>query len=303
MYGIHILRTIICVQTILNINLALGQSNHEKFEILFKKNDSTKLIGFLTQWKKSGTNDPELYTACINYYFKKSKQEIVSISKKKVGNTGFQLTDSTGAVAGYMNFNSDLNPIYLDSVFVYANNGIKYFPKRLDIRFGKIYILGEIGDYNSFTREIINTTEYSNTIRNAWLWTDNKRLEDPENFMLSTIQSYLKQLYETEDDRLLENMKKIGDVVLTYYPNNIEILSTTAVANTLTGNYDKAIGYLKRAEKLDSKDFIVLNNIAKAYDMKGDKAEAIHYYELTEKYGDEEAKDHAKKEIKKLKAE
>jgi tetratricopeptide (TPR) repeat protein len=116
--------------------------------------------------------------------------------------------------------------------------------------------------------------------------------------MLSTVQSYLKQLYDTDDDHLLENIIKIGDTVLKHYPNNIEILSTTAVANLLTKHFDKAIAYLKRAEQLDPKDFIVLNNIAKAYDMTGDKSQAINYYELTEKDGTPKLKNMQKKKLK-----
>jgi tetratricopeptide (TPR) repeat protein len=283
--------------------MGFGQSNLEKFNRILKTNDTAKLNDFLIQWEKTGINDPDLYTSCINYYYKKSKQDIAYLNKKQEGNSSLRITDSTGTIAGYLNFNRELNPSYLDSVLVYANGGINRFPRRLDIRFGKIFILGEIGDYNHFTQEIIRTIDYSITIKNDWLWSDNKKLENPENFMLSTVQSYLKQLYDTDDDHLLENIIKIGDTVLKHYPNNIEILSTTAVANLLTKHFDKAIAYLKRAEQLDPKDFIVLNNIAKAYDMTGDKSQAINYYELTEKYGDAEAKEHAKKEIKKLKSE
>jgi hypothetical protein len=52
--------------------------------------------------------------------------------------------------------------------------------------------------------------------------------------MLSAIQSYLKQLYDTEDDSLLTNMIQIGEGTLKYYPNTVEILSTTSVALLLT---------------------------------------------------------------------
>jgi tetratricopeptide (TPR) repeat protein len=297
-----LLQSMICSFLMISSIKSTGQSNYGKFKALFKKNDSVKLNILLNEWKSTGKNDPELYTSCINYYFKKSKQEIVSLGRKPNGNPGLTFTDSTGLVAGYVNFSPDYNSSFLDSAFLYANQGIVLFPSRLDIRFGKIFMLGEINDYDHFTKEVIQVLEYSQTIRNEWLWTENKRPDRPENFMLSTVQAYLQQMYETEDDRLLENMKKIGEKALTYYPNDIEILSTTAVANLLTGNYDKAIGYLKRAEKIDPKDFIVLNNIAKAYDMKGDKAESVHYYELTEKYGDEEAKSHARKEINKIKS-
>lgn len=294
------LKSIITIILLSISNFAFGQSNYEKFKKLFQDNDTMKIKILLSEWEKSNPNDPELYTSAFNYYFSNSKQEILSLEKEQYGKESLKLTDSAGTDY-YMNSNLGYNPEKLENAFNYIDNGIEKFPKRLDIRFGKCYVLGEVGDYENFTLEIIKTVEYSNIIKNNWLWTENKKLDDAEKFMLGSIQSYLKQLYDTEDDSLLDNMKSIGDVVIKYYPNNIEILSTTAVAHTLTKNYDKAINYLKQAEKLNPKDFIVLNNIAHCYKLKGDKMNSIKYYELTEKFGDEQAKQQARKEIKELK--
>lgn len=282
-------------------NFLFGQTNYERFKQLYKTNDTTKIKAMLYDWERSNPGDPELYTSAFNFYFTNSRQEIVSINKEQKNKQSFQLTDSAGKVVAFIGATMDYNPNKLNKAFQYINTGITKFPDRLDIRFGKTYVLGQIGDYENFTKEIINTLEYSNTIKNAWLWTENKKVEDPKKFMLEAIRSYLKQLYDTEDDKLLENMKRIGDVTLKYYPDNIEILSTVAVANMLTKNYDKAIEYLKHAEKLNPKDFIVLNNIAQGYKLKGDKENAIKYYQLTEKYGDEQAKQQAREILKELK--
>jgi tetratricopeptide (TPR) repeat protein len=204
-------------------------------------------------------------------------------------------------VAGYIGSGVQYNPGKVSRAIQYANTGIQKFPDRLDIRFGKTYILQQTGDYENFTKEIINTVDYSRVNKNNWLWAGNKKQEDGEGFMLGTIQTYLRELYDTEDDSLLPYMIQIGEAVLKYYSTNVELLSTTSVALMLTKNYDKAIGYLKQAEKINPKDFIVLNNIAQGYKLKGDKANAIKYYELTEKYGDEQAKQQARQIIKELK--
>jgi len=169
------------------------------------------------------------------------------------------------------------------------------------MRFGKCYALGQIKDYGNFTKEIIETVAYSVVNKNNWLWTENKKQDDAENFMLSAIQDYLGQLYATEDDRLLDNMIQIGEATLKHYPKSVEILSTTSVAFLLKKDYDKALVYLKQAEQLNPKDYIVLNNIAQGYKLKGDKANAIKYYELMAQYGDEEAKQQARENIKALK--
>lgn len=281
-------------------NLVSGQTYYEKFKTLFQQNDTIKIASLLTEWEKMSPNDPELYTAAINYYFSNSKKEIVSVDKQQKSNESFQLTDSTGQVAGFINSSLDYDTEKLSKAIKYANTGIDKFPNRLDIRFGKCHILQQIEDYDNFTKEIIKTIDYSQVNKNNWLWTENKKQENGESSLLESIQSYLKQLYDTEDDNLLLNMIQIGEATLKIYKSNVEILSTTSVALLLTKNYDKAIEYLKQAENINPKDFIVLNNIAQGYKLKGDKANAIKYYELTEKYGDERAKLQARRNINEL---
>ena len=281
--------------------LLFGQSNQEKFRAFSKAKDTTNIKSLLAEWEKSNPNDPELYVSAINFYFSNSKQDIISLGKEQRSKQAFQLTDSNGKVTGYLNSDLGYNPEKIGRAINYANTGISKFPDRLDIRFGKCYLLQQIEDYDNFTKELIKTVEYSRVNKNNWLWSQNEKHEDAENFLLGTIQQYLKQLYETEDDNLLPNMIQIGDATLKYYKDNIEILSTTAVALMLTKEYDKAISYLKHAEQLNPKDFIVLNNIAQGYKLKGDKANAIKYYELSAKYGDEQAKEDAKRNIKELK--
>lgn len=280
--------------------LLFAQTNYEKFIKLFKANDTTKVKSLLAEWENTNPNDPELYASAISFYFLTSKEEIISINTEPKSKEGFQLTDSTGKVVAFLNSNLGYNPDKVSKAITYVNTGVAKFPNRLDIRFGKCYLLQQIEDYDNFTKELIRLIEYSQVNKNNWLWTNNKKQEDGEDFMLGTIQTYLKQLYDTEDDNLLPNMIQVGEATLKYYPNAIEILSTTSVALLITKNYDKAIEYLKQAEKLNPTDFIVLNNIAQGYKLKGDKANAIKYYELTEKYGDERAKQEARQNIKEL---
>lgn len=285
----------------LSSSYSWGQTNYEKFKKMFNEKDTTNIQTLLKDWKKSDPNDPELYTSEFNYYFSNSKKEVISIEQSAPKKDAFQLTDSTGNVAGYLTSNLSYDQNKLDKALYVIDEGINKFPNRLDMRFGKIYALGTIEDYTNFTKAIIQTVDYSVINKNNWLWTENNKKENGENFMLGNIQTYLKQLYDTEDDSLLTNMIDIGETVLKYYPSNVEILSTTSIALLLTENYDKAIEYLKKAEQINPKDFIVLNNIAQAYKIKGDKENAIKYYELTEKYGDEQAKHQAQQNIQQLK--
>jgi hypothetical protein len=130
----------------------LAQTNYEQFKKLLKNNDSTKIKSLLAEWEKTNPNDPELYTSAINFYFSGSRQEMISLDREQNSKESFQLTDSTGTVAGYINSNTEYNTQKLSKAIEYANKGIEKFPDRLDIRFGKCYILQQIGDWDNFTK-------------------------------------------------------------------------------------------------------------------------------------------------------
>ncbi len=162
-------------------------------------------------------------------------------------------------------------------------------------------MFGQLEDYEKFTTEIIRTIDYSNENKNKWTWTDSKPLDDPKEFMLSSIQNYQLQLYNTENDDLLDNMKRIAETVLKYYSDHVESLSNLSIVYMLQKQYDKALEPLLKAKKLNPKDYIVLSNIAQAYKLKGDNKNAIKYYELTLKHGDDQAKKYAQGQINELK--
>lgn len=283
------------------VNLTSGQNYYEKFKKFSEEKDTIQQLKILKEWESNNANDPELYTSYFNYFFTKSKTEIISISKNSNGKNGYQLKDSIGNAAGYIQPSTAYNQKYAKKGIEYIEKGILKFPKRLDMRFGKTYVLGEDENYTEFTNEIIKTIEYSYIIKNDWTWTKDKKLEDAENFMLGSIQNYVTQLYNTGNDDLLENMKNIAETILKYYPNHIESLSNISIVHLIRKEFDKGLEYLQKAEKINPTDFIVLGNIAQAYKMKEDKANAIKYYELVKKYGNEDAKANSEENIKILK--
>jgi len=88
---------------------------------------------------------------------------------------------------------------------------------------------------------------------------------------------------------------------LKLYPDNVECLSDLSIVYTIRKQYDDALEVLLKAYKLAPKDHIVQANIANTYRLKGDKKNAIKYYELMAINGDEDSKIFAEGEIKKLK--
>ena len=278
---------------------AWAQDFKVQYKDLVAKKDTAGEIKLLRTWRTSQPNDAELYVAFYNYYVNKSIEEVVSIEQTQKGDQSLEITDSSSK-KWYMNDNMHFSEHYRDIGFSYIDTGIMKFPARLDMRFGKVYLLGQIQDYDKFTAEIIKTIDYGAVIKDKWMWTDNKPQDDPLKFMLSTVQDYFLQLYNTNDDGQIENMKLIAEAVMKYHPDNVENLSNLSVIYLLRKDYDKALPPLLKAEKLAPHDYIVISNIAQAYKMKGDRTNAIKYYILTEKYGDEQAVKYAHEQIEEL---
>lgn len=294
---------ILCLAVLLFLSTnTFAQSLREKFLALCASNDIAGQTSVLKEWEAKSPDDPELYVAYFNHYVQKSITEVLTMDATSNDTESLQLTDSSGTTAGFINSEIKINEDDLKKGIEYINNGINKFPDRLDMRFGKIYALGQFGMYDDFTSEIIKTIEYSNNNKNRWRWSENALREDGKEMMLESIQDYVMQLYETNDDALLENMKQISETVLKYYPDHVQSLSNISVVHLLRNEIDAGLVSLLKAEKVAPTDHIILGNIAQAYKMKGDKKNSLKYYELMFKHGDDGAKSDAKQQIQKLKA-
>jgi tetratricopeptide (TPR) repeat protein len=293
--------TLIAVFIIL-ANISFAQSYFSDFNKAINTNDTLKQREILQEWEKAEPQSPELYTSYFNYYFHKSRNEIlvVAAGDPPKGEKYLSLSDSTGNYAGFIGSQINYDDSFLKKGIDKINEGIKHYPNRLDMRFGKIYVLGQIKDWQSFTVEIVKTINYSAKNNNNWTWTLNETKEDGESFFLGCLQDYQMQLYNTGNDALLKNMQDIANTVLKYYPDHIESLSNLSIGYLITQKFDKALAPLLKAEKLNPEDFIVLTNIAYAYKEKGERSKAIEYYKKVEQFGDARAKEMAKNELSKL---
>jgi tetratricopeptide (TPR) repeat protein len=290
-------KILIIFALVLISKIGFSQDFQTDFTTYFQTNDTVNQLKVLQMWEAAKPNDAEWYTSYYNYHFTKSKRETIVMTTTEPQSEGFVLEDSLGQVAGYLGSQIHFDRVEFNKSIVIIDKGIKRYPNRLDMRFGKIYALGQIADWDAFTTEIIKTIQYSTTNDNKWTWTNNEHIQDSKNFMLRSVQDYQIQLYNTEDDALLLNMRAIANEVLKYYPNHIESLSNLSVTYLLTGDYDKGIETLLRAEKISPKDYIILANIAHGYNLKQDYKKAIEYYEKVVLYGDENAIEFAKQQL------
>jgi tetratricopeptide (TPR) repeat protein len=284
-----------------SIQSTYGQDFNTKFNDLFDKNDVVGQQKILQRWEKNKPDDPELFVAFYNYYFNKSRKETLSLTSRPVSKESIVLTKEKDEKAvSYLGSQYSYNKEDFDKSLSYIDKGIEKFPNRLDMRFGKIYALGQVEDYKTFTSEIIKTLDYSNTNKNQWFWMESKPVKETQKFMLNAVQDYVGQLYDAGDD-YADNIKIIAETVLKYYPDNVENLSNLAISYLIRKDFDNALIPLLKAEKIAPTDFVVLNNIALCYYSKDDKINAVKYYELVTKYGSEEAQLQAKEKLNELK--
>jgi hypothetical protein len=280
--------------------LPAQERNYKKeFDTLFYAAKPEQLRVILQAWEHKKPKDPELFIAWYNYYVKNSAHETVVLGEKPKGES-LELRDTANQVEGYMGSEIRYNADTLKKAFVWIDKGIASYPDRLDMRYGKVYMLGQTGNYDAFTSELILAIDHGYKIKNAWKWTDNIPQKDPEQFMLNTTQQYVADLLDAGDGQSA-HIKAVAEAVLKHKPDAVEFLSDVAVSYMLNQEWDKALPELFKAEKINATDLVVLNNIAFCYKQKNDKSNAILYYEKLGKAGNEEDKKKAQEEIDKLK--
>ena len=282
---------------IISTKLGFSQNYQVEFYEYYKVNDTVNQLKVLKEWESKEPKNAQLFTSYFNYYFEKSKESGVALTPNKPQDEALVVEDSLNGTF-YLTNHSFYNPEVLNKGFEKINEGIELYPNRLDMRFGKIYVYGEISDWENFTNEIIKTVKYSAKNKNQWTWTNDEKYSLTANEFLSAIQSYQVQLYNTNNDDLLLNMREIANTVLAIYPNSVENLSNLSLTYVLKGEYDTALTFLLKAEKINPNDTLVLNSIALVYKYKEDKKRAIAYYKKIIELGDDEMKELAKKEIK-----
>ncbi|CAL2075359.1 Tetratricopeptide repeat protein [Tenacibaculum sp. 190524A05c] len=290
-------RTLITLIIFLISQLGFSQDYKSEFQKYCETNDTINQLKTLKKWQSETPKDAELFTSYFNYYFMKSRKEVLALTTDEPEGESLVIKDSLDQNAGFLGSEIFYNPTDIEKGLAKIDEGIKLYPNRLDMRFGKIYALGQIENWDAFTSEILKTIDYSVKNKNNWTWTDHEKYDGNETDFLLSIQNYQFQLYNTGKDSLIKYMREIALKVLEHHPNHVENLSNLSVTYLITGEYDKAIKPLLKAEKIRPKDYIVLGNIAQAYKLKGDKNKAIEYYKKTAEFGNEEAKQFAKQQI------
>lgn len=282
--------------------LCCAQSMCSEFHKALNANDTISENNILKKWEQASPESPDLYKAYFNYYLSKGRKQTLVWDKSAPAEDSkyLELTDSLGNYVGHLHNEVCYDENYLRLALDKIDKGIKKYPNRLDMRVVQISLLEELGNWDSYTRQVIKLINYSNENNNNWTIAHDEPLANGSIKFLEIIQGFQSEIYDTGDHTLIPYMQDIARTVLKYHPNNVENLTNLAIGYLVLKDYDSALKYLLKAENIRPRDCIVLMDIAYAYTEKNDKAKAMEYYYKVEKYGNEKQRKQAKVDIENL---
>lgn len=239
---------------------ALAQSYPERFQEALDRNDVKAQRAVLAQWYQAAPTDADLYTARWNYYV-----------------NGYMSEAQSGAL-------SARDYATLDSGFAVIDQAIALYPERLELRMGKIYFLGQIAQWDDFEKEILLMLDHSEQIRHCW--TFNGLAGQGSELLTEGVQDYQSDMFGTianprslsaDDSAMVQRIRRVAHRTVQVFPGNVPAMNMLAVSFMLSGNNDKAVKYLLRAEQVEPNNSVVLGNLVQAYTSLGRKKEAQVY--------------------------
>lgn len=253
--------------------LVIGQSYTQRFDEAFNNGDTVLQRVILTDWWLDNSYSADLAVSQFRFHKERFAESADNAVRQKAIAQAFSAIDE----------------------------GIARHPDRLDMRFHKIGLLGELLEFDTYTREIIAVFDQNDKNNNHWLWKENATVDSAPEFLQEYVSNYVVQLYNQGDTSLHGYMDDISNRILTSYPQHLPSLSNLAVTALSRKDYNSAITHLQKAEAIDNTNTAILGNLAYAYEQNGDTIQSIYYYERVIEYGDANTKDYAKRRLQKLK--
>ena len=258
-----------------------AQKSHDEYSVLMEKKNYTEAFKILEKWKFFDNKNPELYIDYFNLYLSEGTESGISIDTERNNNeTSIELADpKTNQIVGYINGYTNYNQEHLTKAIISLNEGINYSRDRLDMYFGKIHVLNEVGDYKTASSTIQEVLKQSIINKNNWLWSKNEKIDDGERVLLDSLNDYYAEWINIRNDQSLEALLNTSTLQVDLYKNNTYGYNFLAYYYILKDQKIKAIPLLLIAEKIDPNDLVVINNLARLYEDTGNKIEAAKYWD------------------------
>ena len=276
-----------------------------EYDNLLSARNLEGIAALLPKWEKAEPKNPELYIAYFNYYLLKGQRSTHSLDTYKKDNTNsLALVDQkTNQIAGYLNNNIWYEKEDVDKALSYLEKGLKFGKSRLDMYFGRIHILGEIGEYEKQSQKIIEVLKLGKEINHKWLWSMNEVIpaSESERIFLVSINDYYKALLQKSEPKTFLAAEKACVAQLKLYPKDVEVHNYLALAYIGQGKIQEALNVLLKADKLAKEDYTILFNMASCYETLKQYDKAKECYLRIKKNPDKQVQDMADQKLAELK--
>ena len=290
---------------ILLVSFRIFADYKSEYDNLLSARNLEGIAALLPKWEKAEPKNPELYIAYFNYYLLKGQRSTHSLDTYKKDNTNsLALVDQkTNQIAGYLNNNIWYEKEDVDKALSYLEKGLKFGKNRLDMYFGRIHILGEIGEYEKQSQKIIEVLKLGKEINHKWLWSMNEVIpaSESERIFLISINDYYKALLQKSEPKTFLAAEKACAAQLKLYPKNIEVHNYLALAYIGQGKIQEALNVLLKADKLAKEDYTILFHMASCYETLKQYDKAKECYLRIKKNPDKQVQDMADQKLSELK--
>ena len=290
---------------ILLVSFRIFADYKSEYDNLLSARNLEGIAALLPKWEKAEPKNPELYIAYFNYYLLKGQRSTHSLDTYKKDNTNsLALVDQkTNKIAGYLNNNIWYEKEDVDKALSYLEKGLKFGKNRLDMYFGRIHILGEIGEYEKQSQKIIEVLKLGKQINHKWLWSMNEVIpaSEGERIFLVSINDYYKALIQKSSPQSLSAAEKACVAQLKLYPKNIEVHNYLALAYIGQGKIQEALNVLLKADKLAKEDYTILFHMAACYEILKQYDKAKECYLRIKKNPNKQVQDMADQKLSELK--
>lgn len=242
-------------------------------------------------------DDPEIFVFWANYYYVRSYQSVVVLSKNDSNGSILTLYDSSGQPAG---FASDSIVFYEDSLRMAISvlqEAIRKHPNRMDFHVSLMQITQESRFYPEMTAAILHVLELTKKQLN-WESSFSVPLQaNPAEDFLEGIQYSASVLFSDTSAVNDSLFLVIANALVATFPYSVYGYTDLGIMAMAHKQYKEAMTHLLNAYTIDSTDVIILSDLALVSTFLADTAKAKEWYGKILTVGTDEEKAYARSKI------
>ena len=166
-----------------------------------------------------------------------------------------------------------------------GRGGSRQIVDYIDLRFGKIYFLGQLRRWDAFARVIGRTIDYSVQIGHRWCY-PNVPDDMMEELLVEGMVDYMVEMFvniadtahlTAADTLMARRIQGVAKRIVQLFPGDFPSTYMLALSHLMLSESDKAYKYLMRAEGLDSTSVPLIKSLIKVCRLLGTNAQAKEY--------------------------